>query len=453
METPRLNSHKLREISEKIFSGITPKSGGEAYTNIHNGITFVRSGEITEDCLVLTETEVYIKPEIHYGLMRRSQLKRNDLLIAIVGATIGKVGVYNRDAQANINQAIAAVRMNISVVLPEFVVFFLKTSTGQLLLDFLKRPVARANINLEEVGDIILPIPPLPVQEKLISQMEVARESRKQKFEQATALLEGMDGFILDRLNIKIPTSEDKAVFAIRLRECFNNRVDPYYHSPKYHKLTEALNNSQHPKLPLSAISTDITGGATPTRGDTELYATEGIKFLRILNVQPNEIDLSEVKYIQPSVHDGALSRSKLAVNDVLMTITGRVGTAAVVIPSILPANINQHIVRLRIVCDDCLPEYLAAWLNTSMGIELSNRSVTGGTRVALDYEAIRNLLIPVPPPAIQQTIIQELSNCKSQAQRLRREAEAEWETAKAHFETQLLGENMNSVEESTNEG
>jgi len=70
----------------------------------------------------------------------------------------------------------------------------------------------------------------------------------------------------------------------------------------------------------------------------------------------------------------------------------------------ILPANINQHIVRLRIVSNDCLPDYLAAYLNTSVGLAISNRSVTGGTRIALDYQAIRSLLVPIPPMDIQQT-------------------------------------------------
>ncbi len=81
-----------------------------------------------------------------------------------------------------------------------------------------------------------------------------------------------------------------------------------------------------------------------------------------------------------------------------MLTITGRVGNAAVVSAEMLPANINQHLVRLRIQNPNILSEYLAAYLNSSVGLALSNRGVTGGTRIALDYDLIRAIEIPVPP-------------------------------------------------------
>ena len=37
---------KLKDISEKITSGITPLSEGDSYTNIREGIPFIRSGNI-----------------------------------------------------------------------------------------------------------------------------------------------------------------------------------------------------------------------------------------------------------------------------------------------------------------------------------------------------------------------------------------------------------------------
>jgi type I restriction enzyme S subunit len=149
---------------------------------------------------------------------------------------------------------------------------------------------------------------------------------------------------------------------------------------------------------------------------------------------------LNNINYIKDSVHNGELRRSQLAAKDVLMTITGRVGTAAVVTEDDLPANINQHIVRMRIQREDCLPEYLSVYLNSSIGTALSNRGVTGGTRIALDYEVIRKIQIPLPSLEIQRTISAELSLRRAQARRLRQEAEHEWQSAKEKFEKALLG-------------
>lgn len=104
--------------------------------------------------------------------MKSSKVYNNDIMIAIVGATIGQVGIYHSDKEANINQAIALVRLKDGYD-PEYVKELLKSSIGQLNLDRLKRPVARANINLEEIASILIPIP-----EKVEIQTAIANEIR-----------------------------------------------------------------------------------------------------------------------------------------------------------------------------------------------------------------------------------------------------------------------------------
>ena len=137
-----------------------------------------------------------------------------------------------------------------------------------------------------------------------------------------------------------------------------------------------------------------ISGGATPLRANEDQYTDSGIKFLRIQNITPIGFDFSDVKYITEIVHNNLLKRSQLAENDLLMTITGRIGTSAVVTESCLPANINQHIVRIRLK-QGINPNFVAAYLNSPIGLLLSNRSVTGTTRLALDYESIKKIPIP----------------------------------------------------------
>ncbi|MBL8092413.1 MAG: restriction endonuclease subunit S, partial [Anaerolineales bacterium] len=94
----------------------------------------------------------------------------------------------------------------------------------------------------------------------------------------------------------------------------------------------------------------------------------------------------------------------------------------------------------MRITHQECLPEYLAIYLNSSIGKALSNRGVTGGTRIALDYEVIKKIQIPLPPQKVQEKIIKELHSLQSQARQLRQEAESQWQTAKEKFEKALLG-------------
>lgn len=169
----------LKEISKLITSGITPKSGGDAYTEDKSiGIPFVRSGNISIDGELNYDDLLYLKPEIHENVMNSSKLKKDDILIAIVGATIGQVGIYLSEGEANINQAIALVRLKEGYNV-QFVKELIKSSIGQLSLNRLKRPVARANINLEEISRIKVVLPPKEKQEEIVAHISQMRARAK----------------------------------------------------------------------------------------------------------------------------------------------------------------------------------------------------------------------------------------------------------------------------------
>ena len=181
------------------------------------------------------------------------------------------------------------------------------------------------------------------------------------------------------------------------------DRLDTWFNHPRY-EVTEARLEAASLHTPaLGELLLSIAGGATPTRSDSTLYSDSGVKFLRIMNVEDGEINDRDLKYIADGVHRGELSRSKLSAGDVLVTITGRVGSAAVVSQELLPANINQHIARLRVDPKRCRPEFLSEWLNCPAGQELSNRPVSGGTRAALDYGSLRELRVPLPSSLDEQ--------------------------------------------------
>lgn len=142
-----------------------------------------------------------------------------------------------------------------------------------------------------------------------------------------------------------------------------------------------------------------IAGGATPKAEEKELYYSDdsaiGIPFIRVQNLSNNgELDLSEVKLINPETHHGLLARSQVYEDDLLVKITG-VGRMAVssVPPKGFEGNINQHIVRAK-TRRRIESKTLAAFLNTDIGEALATRRATGGTRPALDYPALRSIPI-----------------------------------------------------------
>ena len=180
----------LKSLTTLITSGITPKSGGDAYVDDRlNGIPFIRSGNINIDGELDFNDLLYIRPNIHNTIMKSSQVRKNDLMIAIVGATIGQVGIYVFDNEANINQAIALIRLKDGINV-EYVKELIKSSIGQLSLNRLKRPVARANINLEEIATIQVVLPPFEVQQKIATQIQSIRQQAKALQAEGKAILE-----------------------------------------------------------------------------------------------------------------------------------------------------------------------------------------------------------------------------------------------------------------------
>ncbi len=178
-----LNGKRISELSERIFSGVTPLSGSDAYVQKGEGIPFYRSGEITKDGSVPKAPKLYLDKDVHHKKMKGSKLKKDDVLIAIVGATIGSVGVYHFAHEANINQAIAGVRLKKEISInPQYLSAYLKSEIGQNVLNAISRPVARANINLEEVGEIIVPLPPRPLQNAIAEEVQ-ARLARAKQLE------------------------------------------------------------------------------------------------------------------------------------------------------------------------------------------------------------------------------------------------------------------------------
>ena len=188
-ETSNYKLVRLSDISVLITSGITPKSGGDDYTDSEHGVAFIRSGNIDIMGEVDFDNLLYIKREVHDTRMKSSKVQNGDIMIAIVGATIGQVGIYHSSREANINQAIALVRLKDGYN-PEYIKEVIKSSIGQLNLDRLKRPVARANINLEEISSMLIPVPEIEIQNEMVKSVVSIRQQAKRLQKEGVELLE-----------------------------------------------------------------------------------------------------------------------------------------------------------------------------------------------------------------------------------------------------------------------
>ena len=434
--TTQYECENLGDLLESTYSGGTPDTSHPEYWE--GDIPWISPKDFTG--FYITDSQDYISEQGRKAAKLKLVPSGSVLVVFRSGILKHTLPVALATKEVTVNQDIKVLITRSALINAEYLANYLGINGARLLPLITKHSTTVQSINSDQFYELKIPIPPLEVQIELNKILGQKRDSYYIKLAQADALLAELDESILKELGLTPPEEKEFKAFAANRGDLLGNRIDSFYHNPHFTKWVNTLESCPFGIVKLGDISPTLAGGATPRVDDANLYTEKGVKFLRILNITPRGVDLSDVKYITKETHEVSLSRSQLKANDVLMTITGRVGTAAVVPDDILPANINQHIVRLRVERKDCLPEYLVAYLNCGIGITLSNRSVTGGTRIALDYGAIRKIEIPLPPIKVQEKIISKIDEVRVMSQCLRTKAHAEWAEAKASFEARLLG-------------
>lgn len=166
-------------VSYPITSGSTPKAGDDSfYTDKENGIPFIRAVDI-ENSRVSDTDFIYIKPSVHNSMLKKTQLKKNDILFSIAG-TVGRLGIYDYDYEANINQACAILRIEERVVSRDYVCLFFNSKIGKLYIEKYARQGLQTNLNLDELGALEIPILPMDTQKELVEKIQQSFKLRQE---------------------------------------------------------------------------------------------------------------------------------------------------------------------------------------------------------------------------------------------------------------------------------
>lgn len=163
---------KGSDITRLITKGSSPKWQGFDYQK--EGTLFITSENVRDGLLDISNPK-FLPPQFHEKL-KNSQLKNNDILINIVGASIGRSCLYESAYTcANINQAVCLMRLN-SKVLPLFILHFLQNKqTIQRLLDS-QTGSARQNLSLTDIRGFIFVQPTLDEQNRITEILNVLVE-------------------------------------------------------------------------------------------------------------------------------------------------------------------------------------------------------------------------------------------------------------------------------------
>ncbi len=176
---------KLIDECAVITKGTTPTTIGFNFTD--TGVNFVKIENITAEGKFIADGMMYISEKCNEA-MKRSQLKIGDILFSIAGAIGRSAIVTDEILPANINQALAIVRLKEDTkFIKGFLLAALKSEYVEKQYLALKRGAAQLNLSLKDVGNFTIPIPPVEMQESFVTLYE---QSDKSKFEAKKAIEE-----------------------------------------------------------------------------------------------------------------------------------------------------------------------------------------------------------------------------------------------------------------------
>lgn len=345
----------------------------------------------------------------------RSIARKGDLLISCKG-TIGAMAYLDVD-NAHIARQIMAVSIS-PLLCKDYVKFFIQTSISKL------QRAAKSmipGISRNDILELLFPLPPVAEQKRIVAKIEELlplineyNEAEKRLTSlnaefpdklRKSILQQAVEGKLTERDPSDEPASE--LIKYIRTERSVLQKN-------KMAKKSQAAESIAVDEIPfdipetwewvnLGWICQKVGAGSTP-KGGSAVYIPEGIKFLREQNVHDDGLHLDGVVYIDEETHS-AKAGSQVQPQDILMNITGgSIGRNALVPDDFDTANVNQHILIIRLV-DKELRHYLHYCFSSPTVL---NQMFTkqAGDKPGLSATKVENFLIPIPPLAEQKRIV-----------------------------------------------
>ncbi len=407
-------------------AGATPAKGTpEFYTN--GTIPWLRTGELNNG--IVTDSEIKVTP---YALQKCSlrECKVGDVLIAMYGATIGKVAIAG--IELTTNQACCACTPY--QVYNKFLLFYLMASKQRFIE--LGEGGAQPNISREKIVTFPFPLPPLAEQKRIVAKIEELLP----KVEEYGKAQES-----LDKLNEGLPERLKKSI----LQEAIEGRLVPQ--DPNEEPASVLLDKIRKEKARLvkegklkkkdleeTSISEDEIPFEIPEswewvrlksfiqfiNGDRgknypskdKLIENGEIPFISAINIKGNSINPNGLLFVSQKQYD-ALSQGKLNKNDIVLCIRGSLGKAAIY--PYEKGAIASSLVILRCIGQSYI-KYLVYYLNTSLFFSQINNNDNGTAQPNLSADNVANFTIPLPPLAEQKRIVAKIEQLLGEINKLK---------------------------------
>ena len=375
---------RMQEIAQ-WGSGGTPSRKVSEYYN--GDIYWVKTGELNDDYIF--ETEEHITQEA----ISHSSAKiypTDTVVIAMYGATIGKVGILGIPAATNQACACAIVKPSTDY---KYLFYYAQSQKD----DFIKKGKggAQPNISQEIIKFHQFPLPPLAEQHRIVDRIESLFAKLDEAKERAQAVLDSFEARKAAILH-KAFTGELTA----KWREEHGVRMESWEH----HQFSD-----------LCAI---VRGGSPRPAGDPRYY-DGNIPFMKVADITRN--DSPYVSKVEYSIKEEGLKKTRMVeANTLLLTNSG----ATLGVPAIttIRTTFNDGIAAFIGLDIDSLLFYYYFWTSKTAFLRSINM---GAAQPNLNTKLIGEVEIDVPQTAERVEIARVLNALLSKEQQAKEAAEA----------------------------
>lgn len=371
--------------------------------------------------------------ELNDADLDRYRLLKGDLLFNRTNSKelVGKCEAFGEDGDWVFASYLIRVRLDPQRAVPGFVSAFLNSPAGRIQIDQVSRQVAgMSNVNAEELRDLLIPLPDITEQERLLAELETARFERDSALKQASALLDDFESWALSAMGITAPTQVRRNFFATWLGAA-RSRLDPFHHLPEFVEIERSVAAVPHARLgELVTFSADTWNPAEHTEPTFRYIEIGGVDRRRgkamAITLPTNE----------------APSRARMAVRagDLIVSLTRpHHGSIALLGPEHQDGVASTGFAVIRSVSTAASAQFLWAALRLTLSLRQMLRRASGGNYPAITQDELANILLPVPNKTTQQLVVNESIRRSNVADALEAQASAQWQQTRARFAQQLL--------------
>lgn len=358
--------------------------------------------------------------------------RRNDIIVSTTRPNRGAISMINGDMYI-VSTGFSIIRDISNCILRDYLFIVLRLHSS---LEQMMQRSSGGNypaITEEELKKILIPLPPIKVQQQIVDIYTSAQKAKQVKEQKAQKLLDSIDNFLIDILDVKEVSVNylQQSIFT-HIRDLIGQRLDVSSYKKHFELISSKYENKK-----LSAV-VEIT----PPVKFNGLSDGTSISFVPMECINEK---YGEIKDIRETTVSNAKGFTKFKEGDLLWAkITpcmqnGKSAIARNLINGIGCGSTEFYVMRPK--DNSILIDFVYLLLRHKkvlIAAQTSFGGAAGQQRVSNQY--LKSVIIPHPPIEIQHKIISEVENMKKQAKQLELEGSFLIESAKKQIEKMILG-------------